>query len=71
MNTSTNATNEGNKMGFILTATNIRGTYSTFWVPASLIQQAYKSFDLDWIIECSKIMSRKPKNVQFHIKDRL
>lgn len=58
-------------MGFVLTATNARGVTSTFWVPASMIQQAYKSFDQDWVLECSKPMSRKPKNVQHHIKDRL
>lgn len=58
-------------MGFVLTATNTRGVVSTFWVPASMIQQAYKSFNEDWALECSKLMSRKPKTVQYHIKDRL
>lgn len=58
-------------MGFVLTATNARGISSSFWVPASMVQKAYKSFDLDWKIDCSKLMSRKPNGVQHHIKDRI
>ena len=58
-------------MGFVITATNNRGATSTFWVPVSMIRQAYDSFDLQWDIACSKLLSRKPRGIDHHIKERL
>ena len=60
-----------NNMGIVLTATNSRGHTSTYWVPSSTIKRAYESFDSTWEVRSSAVLSRKPRNVQYHIKERL
>lgn len=57
-------------MGFVITATNERGTASTFWCPTKKIGEAYKSFPLSWTVT-SKHYSRRPAGVQYHINERL
>lgn len=57
-------------MGFVITATNIRGTVSTFLVPAKKIAAAYASFDHQWSLE-SRQYARRPVWVQYHIDERL
>ena len=57
------------EMGFVITATNERGTVSTFWCTAKKIGEAYKSFPLSWSVT-SKQYSRRPAGVQYHINER-
>lgn len=58
-------------MGFVIKATNKFGRTCTYWVPAKMIEAAYQSFTHDWNLEISKLYSRKPANVDYHIKERI
>ena len=61
-------------MGFVIKATwPNTGKTATYWVPRSMLDYAYKAFPItgQFRVELESLgqFSRRPKNVDHHIKD--